>query len=154
VGTSVESGPCARDRASAVIRIRMLGPLAIELNGSPIELPASRKACALLAYLALTRRPAARSRLCELLWDGAQRAQPQGPIVAQGCRGSEENDRPLPNARDLRSECPKLRSRARNRTFSCRPVPVILGARSATCPAPNVLGIWLSENWSIRVATI
>lgn len=79
MGTSVESGPCARDRASAVIRIRMLGPLAIELNGSPIELPASRKACALLAYLALTRRPVARSRLCELLWDGAAN-DPRGEL--------------------------------------------------------------------------
>ena len=49
----------------------MLGPLAIERDGSPCKLPASRKACGLLAYLALTGRATSRERLCELLWDEA-----------------------------------------------------------------------------------
>ena len=41
----------------ARIGLRMLGPLAIARAGAPLELPASRKTCGLLAYLALTRRP-------------------------------------------------------------------------------------------------
>ncbi len=60
-------------------RLRMLGPLAIERDGVPLELPASRKTCGLLAYLALTRRPAQRGRLCELLWDEAAN-DPRGEL--------------------------------------------------------------------------
>jgi DNA-binding SARP family transcriptional activator len=57
----------------------MLGPLAIELGGAPLELPASRKTCGLLAYLALTPRPMRRGRLCELLWDEAAN-DPRGEL--------------------------------------------------------------------------
>jgi TolB-like protein len=80
----------------------MLGPLAIERNGSPIELPASRKACALLAYLALTRRPATRSRLCELLWDEAAN-DPRGELrwcLSKLRRVLDESVRPVVVARD------------------------------------------------------
>jgi len=59
--------------------LRMLGPLAIERGGAPLELPASRKTCGLLAYLALTQRPARRNRLCELLWDEAAN-DPRGEL--------------------------------------------------------------------------
>jgi TolB-like protein/DNA-binding SARP family transcriptional activator len=61
------------------VRLLMLGPLAIERGGAPLELPASRKTCGLLAYLALTQRPARRSRLCELLWDEAAN-DPRGEL--------------------------------------------------------------------------
>ena len=47
----------------------MLGPLEIRRHGVTITLPASRKARALLAYLALARNAVARSQLCELLWE-------------------------------------------------------------------------------------
>jgi DNA-binding SARP family transcriptional activator len=47
----------------------MLGPLAVFRNGVSLELPASRKARALLGYLALASRPVGRAQLCELLWD-------------------------------------------------------------------------------------
>jgi TolB-like protein len=57
----------------------MLGPLAIERGGAPLELPASRKTCGLLAYLALTKRPVQRSRLCELFWDEAAN-DPRGEL--------------------------------------------------------------------------
>ena len=67
------------DRKPDGVRFRMLGPLAIERGGAPLELPASRKTCGLLAYLALTRRPARRSRLCELLWDEAAN-DPRGEL--------------------------------------------------------------------------
>ncbi|MER9628460.1 transcriptional regulator [Mesorhizobium sp. M0296] len=49
--------------------VRLLGPLTIARNGIIIQLPKSRKLCALLAYLALAPHPVGRSRLCELLWD-------------------------------------------------------------------------------------
>ncbi|HXZ16178.1 MAG TPA: transcriptional regulator, partial [Roseiarcus sp.] len=49
--------------------VRMLGPLTIIRGQIPIELPASRKARALLAYLALSPGAVGRGRLCDLLWD-------------------------------------------------------------------------------------
>ncbi|MGK9236242.1 hypothetical protein KXS07_30765 [Inquilinus limosus] len=49
--------------------IRLLGPLAVRRGGAAAALPASRKARALVAYLALAPRAVSRSRLCELLWD-------------------------------------------------------------------------------------
>lgn len=75
---SVESSPLG-GRQTAGIRLRMLGPLAIERGGAPLELPASRKTCGLLAYLALTKRPVQRSRLCELFWDEAAN-DPRGEL--------------------------------------------------------------------------
>ncbi|MER9893260.1 transcriptional regulator [Mesorhizobium sp. M0119] len=53
----------------AGLSVRLLGPLTIACNGIIIQLPKSRKLCALLAYLALAPHPVGRSRLCELLWD-------------------------------------------------------------------------------------
>jgi DNA-binding SARP family transcriptional activator len=50
--------------------IRLLGELAVVRDGVPHELPASKKARALLGYLVATGRPHLRERLCELLWDG------------------------------------------------------------------------------------
>jgi hypothetical protein len=38
------------------VRLRMFGPMSIEQAGSVLELPASRKVCGLLAYLAVSRR--------------------------------------------------------------------------------------------------
>jgi hypothetical protein len=43
--------------------------LTVRSAGAVVALPASRKARALLAYLALSPHPVLRSRLCELLWD-------------------------------------------------------------------------------------
>jgi pimeloyl-ACP methyl ester carboxylesterase/DNA-binding SARP family transcriptional activator len=51
------------------IRIRTLGELAIEVDGEPRKLPASKRSRALLAYLLLTGRPHRRERLCELFWE-------------------------------------------------------------------------------------
>jgi DNA-binding SARP family transcriptional activator len=56
-------------QGNASLAVRMLGPLGISRNGNIVTLPASRKARALLAYLALAPRAVARSPLCELLWD-------------------------------------------------------------------------------------
>jgi predicted ATPase/DNA-binding SARP family transcriptional activator len=59
-----------RREAANVLEIRLLGELAVLSNGRVLPLPASRKARALLAYLAATGLPERRERLCDLLWDG------------------------------------------------------------------------------------
>ncbi len=76
---AVEWTPLGCHREPDGVRLRMLGPLAIERGGAALELPASRKMCGLLAYLALTQRPVRRSRLCELLWDEAAN-DPRGEL--------------------------------------------------------------------------
>ena len=50
-------------------RVLFLGPFQIIRNGD--QLPRSRKARALLAYLAMAPRPVTREKLCELFWDVA-----------------------------------------------------------------------------------
>ena len=75
----MEWNPPGCHREPEGVRLRMLGPLAIERAGAPLELPASRKTCGLLAYLALTQCPVRRSRLCELLWDEAAN-DPRGEL--------------------------------------------------------------------------
>ena len=52
-------------------RMLLLGPLQIIRNGAQLLLPRSRKARALLAYLAMAPRPVTREKLCELFWDVA-----------------------------------------------------------------------------------
>ena len=52
-----------------MLRVRLLGTMAVSREGLPLPLPASRKVRALLAYLALAPHPVTRSHLCELLWD-------------------------------------------------------------------------------------
>ncbi|HEU4591383.1 MAG TPA: hypothetical protein VFS13_10780 [Steroidobacteraceae bacterium] len=51
------------------LRLQMLGVLTVASDGGAVDLPASRKARALLAFLALTPRPVKRQRLCDLLWE-------------------------------------------------------------------------------------
>src|SRR5262245_52418507 len=50
--------------------IRLLGELRVLHDGVEVELPASRKTRALLAYLVATGRSHGRERLCEQFWDG------------------------------------------------------------------------------------
>jgi DNA-binding SARP family transcriptional activator len=54
-----------------VVRIRLLGPPAIERDGVPAPPPRGRKAWALLAYLLLAERPPSRRHLAELLFGEA-----------------------------------------------------------------------------------
>jgi DNA-binding SARP family transcriptional activator len=62
---------CANKPAGAGLELRVLGTLAVTQHGRAVALPGSRKARALLAYLALTPCATPRSRLCELLLDTA-----------------------------------------------------------------------------------
>jgi DNA-binding SARP family transcriptional activator len=58
--------------------IHTFGELEILRRGARVELPQSKKARALLGYLAATARPHLRSTLCDLLWDGPE--DPRGSL--------------------------------------------------------------------------
>src|SRR5512139_358124 len=60
------------------LRLGFLGPFVATRGGEPVPLPRSQKTRALLAYLAVTRRPHTRERLCALLWDVAD--DPRGAL--------------------------------------------------------------------------
>lgn len=74
-----------------MLQIRVLGPIAVCVDDAPIELPASRKTRALLAFLALSPGSHSRQSLCELLWD-----TPDDPRAA--LRWSLSKLRPILNA--------------------------------------------------------
>ena len=77
------------------VEIRLLGPLTVRRDGADVSLPASRKARALLAFLAVAPAGVTRSRLCELLWDVPD--DPRGELrwSLSKLRGVlDEDDRP------------------------------------------------------------
>lgn len=53
----------------AKLKIHTLGELAVFRDDQLLPMPASKRARALLAYLALTARPHRRDRLCEVFWE-------------------------------------------------------------------------------------
>ena len=61
------------------IRMRLLGPVAVEVDGSPLDVD-TRKAVALLSYLAVARRPASRESLAALLWPEADSSDARGAL--------------------------------------------------------------------------
>ncbi|HVO30720.1 MAG TPA: BTAD domain-containing putative transcriptional regulator, partial [bacterium] len=77
--------------AAERLEIRLLGELEILRDGKVLPLPASKKTRALAGYLAATRAPVSRDRLCELLWD-----TPDDPRAA--LRWSLTKIRPLVDA--------------------------------------------------------
>ncbi|NHK28892.1 alpha/beta fold hydrolase [Parvularcula flava] len=52
-----------------MLKINLLGPVEVFVDGKAMPLPSSRKTRALLGYLALCATPQRRDRLCELFWD-------------------------------------------------------------------------------------
>ena len=66
VENTVESD---RSRRAPSVQVHMLGPLAISRDSVTLALPSSRKVRALIAYLSLAPKAAARTQLCELLWE-------------------------------------------------------------------------------------
>ena len=60
------------------LQLRMLGTLSVSQEGRALQLAASRKVRALLAYLAVAQRAMPRHRLCNLLWDSA--SDPRGEL--------------------------------------------------------------------------
>jgi len=63
---------------SAPPRLGLLGPFVVTRGSHPVALPQSQKTRALLAYLAVTRRPHLRERLCGMFWDVAD--DPRGAL--------------------------------------------------------------------------
>jgi len=57
------------------ILLRFLGTPQVERDGKPIEGFRSRKALALLGYLAVEKHPVPRSRLADLLWEGMEESR-------------------------------------------------------------------------------
>src|SRR6516225_6698241 len=49
--------------------LRLLGEIEVEEDGTALALPPSKKTRALLAYLAVVRRPQRRDRLCAMFWE-------------------------------------------------------------------------------------
>ena len=72
------SGVTVASMADPALEVRLLGPVDVRFDGSPLRVD-TRKALALLAYLVVTDRPASRVSLATLLWpdsddDGARGA--------------------------------------------------------------------------------
>jgi predicted ATPase/DNA-binding SARP family transcriptional activator len=65
-------------KSSQPLRINLLGPLEIHRGKQRVELPSSKKARALLAYLIANTRKHRRDRLTELFWDVAD--DPKGGL--------------------------------------------------------------------------
>jgi DNA-binding SARP family transcriptional activator len=67
-----------RDKAGR-LRVRLLGPPGVERDGRPVA-PDTRKAIALLAYLAVTGQAQGRDRLAALLWPEADQERARGAL--------------------------------------------------------------------------
>jgi DNA-binding SARP family transcriptional activator/pimeloyl-ACP methyl ester carboxylesterase len=89
---------CARVvKGREMLRISVLGNLAVVRERTRMQLPPSKKTRALLAYLAVTARPHSRARLCAMFW-----AVPDDPRAA--LRWSLSRLRPLVDEDD----CPRI----------------------------------------------
>jgi len=64
-------------RANELLRVSVVGNLAVLRHCTRVQLPPSKKTRALLAYLAVTARPHSRDRLCAMFW-----AVPDDPRAA------------------------------------------------------------------------
>ncbi len=82
-------------KGQALLRVSVLGNLAVLRHGTKMQLPRSKKTRALLAYLAVTARPHSRDRLCAMFW-----AVPDDPRAA--LRWSLSRLRPLIDEPDCR----------------------------------------------------
>src|SRR6266581_5789449 len=82
-------------KGKELLRVCVLGQLAVLRNRTRIQLPPSKKTRALLAYLAVTSRPHSRDRLCAMFW-----AVPDDPRAA--LRWSLTRLRPLVDEPDGR----------------------------------------------------
>ena len=84
-------------KGKELLRISVLGNLAVLRHRIRMQLPPSKKTRALLAYLAVTARPHSRARLCAMFW-----AVPDDPRAA--LRWSLSRLRPLVDEDD----CPRI----------------------------------------------
>jgi len=63
------NGRSIGEQSGPRLALRLLGEIEVVRGGESVTLPPSRKARALLAYLAVTRRAHRRDRLCSMFWD-------------------------------------------------------------------------------------
>jgi pimeloyl-ACP methyl ester carboxylesterase/DNA-binding SARP family transcriptional activator len=82
-------------KGKELLRVSVLGNLAVQRHRMKMRLPPSKKTRALLAYLAVTARPHSRERLCAMFW-----AVPDDPRAA--LRWSLSRLRPLVDEPDCR----------------------------------------------------
>jgi predicted ATPase/DNA-binding SARP family transcriptional activator len=68
LGTEFSRGNAMADKAAVSISLRVLGEIAIDINGSSVALPASSRAVALLGWLATHSGPRPRSEIASSLW--------------------------------------------------------------------------------------
>jgi DNA-binding SARP family transcriptional activator len=87
-----------------MLRVRLLGDLAIEVDGTAVEPPASRRARALLGWLALDPRMHSRSRLAAQFWpdvlDESARTSLRSALSALRRALGPESERYLTATRD------------------------------------------------------
>src|SRR5258708_16226662 len=123
----------ARGEASEMppseLQLLVLGELSVRRAGTPLALPPSKRARALLAYLALTPRRHRRERLCAMLWD-----LPDDPRAA--LRWSLSRLRPLVDVPD----CPRILADRETVGFDHASVEIdLLALRSAVAPGLDAL---------------
>jgi pimeloyl-ACP methyl ester carboxylesterase/DNA-binding SARP family transcriptional activator len=88
-------GELAGMKANGLLRVSVIGNLAVLRRCSRLQLPRSKKTRALLAYLAVTARPHSRDRLCAMFW-----TVPDDPRAA--LRWSLSRLRPIVDETDCR----------------------------------------------------
>src|SRR6266545_6658887 len=72
-------GACDQERHMAALRLALLGPPSVEVGGAPLRVD-TRKAVALLAYLACSGRRHGRDELAALLWPEADDAHARAAL--------------------------------------------------------------------------
>ncbi len=71
--------PLYRIAMPSRLRLELLGPVRVQVDGAPLVVD-TRKAIALLAYLAISDRPASRENLAALLWPDSDEAGAHGAL--------------------------------------------------------------------------
>jgi TolB-like protein/DNA-binding SARP family transcriptional activator len=119
------NGRSIGDQNGPRLTLRLLGEIEVVRGDKSVALPSSRKARALLAYLAVTRRPQRRDRLCSMFWDIAD--DPRGAL-----RSSLSMLRPIldgPQQRRIVTEHDSVR-------FDCTDAEIdLLAVRRALTPS-------------------
>src|SRR5688572_29643966 len=120
--------------SSLPLHIHLLGPLEVRRGTRRVELPASKKTRALLAYLVSNGKPHRRDRMVELLWDVAD--DPKG-----GLRWCLTKIRPLvdgPQSR-LVADRETVEFRGEDAHVDLLSVRYVLRNGAANVPLPDLL---------------
>ena len=111
------------------LKIGLLGELQLWRGEQAVELPASKKTRALLAYLVAAAQPQLRERLCDLLWEGPD--DPRGAL-----RWSLSKLRPLVNDKASSASVPAATGSRSSRTT---PAWMLTGCVNYWGPSPRRL---------------